>query len=79
MFPTIVQLLISILPGVPDDIKLVQAELAELASTDSGIKKLRTALVFARALCDEGDKILNAIDPQGAIQPPASQVAITKP
>lgn len=79
MFPTILQLIISILPGVPDDIKIVEAELAELASTDSGIKKLRTALVFAEALIDRTQAILDKVDPAGAVQPPASQVAITKP
>lgn len=78
MFPTIVQFLIAFLPGVPDDINLVKAEIAELASTDSGIKKLRTALVFAKALIEEGEDILNKVDPAGAIQPPASQVAIQK-
>ncbi len=77
MFPTIVQMIIAILPGVPDDIKLVEAEVAELASSDSGIKKLRTALVFGKALIDKIEAIVDRVDPQGAIQPPASQVAIT--
>lgn len=76
MFPTIVQMIIAILPGVPDDIKLVEAEVAELASSDSGIKKLRTALVFGKALIDKIEAIVDKVDPQGAIQPPASQVAI---
>jgi hypothetical protein len=78
MFPTIVQMIIAILPGVPDDIKLVEAEVAELASSDSGIKKLRTALVFGKALIEKIEAIVDKVDPQGAIQPPASQVAIVK-
>lgn len=75
--PTIVQLIVSWLPGIPDDIKLVEAEIAEIASTDSGVKKLRTALVFAEALIDRIQAILDKVDPAGAIQPPASQVAVT--
>lgn len=77
LFPTIVQMLIAILPGVPDDIKIVEAEIAEIASSDSGIKKLRTALVFGKALIDRIEAIVDKVDPQGAIQPPASQVAIS--
>lgn len=79
MFPTIVQMLIAILPGVPDDIKIVEAEIAEVASSDSGIKKLRTALVFGKALIERIEAIVDRVDPQGAIQPPASQVAISAP
>lgn len=46
--PTIVQWIIALLPGIPDDINIVEAELKELASTDSGLVKLRTALAFAK-------------------------------
>lgn len=76
MFPTIVQFLIAFLPGVPDDLTLVKNELEELASTDTGVKKLRTALVFAKALIEKGEEILNKVDPEGANQPNPSQVAV---
>lgn len=48
--PTIVQWIISLLPGIPDDVTVVEAELKELASTDSGLVKLKTALTFAQTL-----------------------------
>ena len=51
--PTIVQLLVALLPGIPDDIALVEAELKELASTDDGKTKLKTALVFAQTLASK--------------------------
>ncbi len=76
MFPTIVQLLVAFLPGVPDDVRLVEDELRELASDDAGVKKLRTALVFAEALIDRIQAILDKIDPEVGLPNP-SQVAIT--
>lgn len=48
--PTIVQWIIALLPGIPDDINVVEAELKELASTDDGVTKLTTALAFAKTL-----------------------------
>lgn len=48
--PTIVQWIISLLPGIPDDVNVVEAELKELASTDSGLVKLKTALEFGKTL-----------------------------
>lgn len=48
--PTIVQWIVALLPGIPDDVNVVEAELKELASTDSGLVKLRTALAFGKTL-----------------------------
>lgn len=50
MFPTIVQMVIGWLPGIPDDITLVEAEVKELMSTDTGPQKAAAALVFAQNL-----------------------------
>lgn len=50
MFPTIVQMIIGFLPGVPDDITLVEKEVQELFSTDTGPQKAAAALVFAQNL-----------------------------
>lgn len=69
--PTIVQWIVSLLPGIPDDIAKVSAELRELASNDSGVAKLRSAVAFGRAFLNEADRILNEIDPSGTIQPSA--------
>lgn len=46
--PTIVQWIVALLPGIPDDVNVVEAELKELASTDAGLVKLKTALTFAQ-------------------------------
>lgn len=48
--PTIVQWIVSLLPGIPDDVNVVEAELKELASTDDGVTKLKTALEFGKTL-----------------------------
>jgi hypothetical protein len=48
--PTIVQWIVALLPGIPDDINVVEAELKELASTDAGVVKLRVALAFGKTL-----------------------------
>ena len=58
--PTIVQWIIALLPGIPDDIAVVEAELKELASTDSGIVKLRTALEFGKTLIAKIEAVLPA-------------------
>lgn len=56
--PTIVQFIVTLLPGIPDDINLVEAELKELASTDSGKVKLQTALTFAKTLIAKIEAVL---------------------
>lgn len=56
--PTIVQFIITLLPGIPDDIGVVEAELKELASTDSGVTKLRTALAFGKTLIAKIEAVL---------------------
>lgn len=48
--PTIVQWIVTFLPGIPDDVNVVEAELKELASTDDGLTKLNAALVFGKTL-----------------------------
>lgn len=58
--PTIVQWIIALLPGIPDDIAVVEAELKELASTDSGVQKLRTALAFGKTLIAKIEAVLPA-------------------
>ena len=58
--PTIVQWIIALLPGIPDDISIVEAELKELASTDSGTVKLQTALTFAQTLVSKIEAVLAA-------------------
>lgn len=61
--PTIVQWIVSLLPGIPDDVNVVEAELKELASSDDGITKLKTALAFGKTLIS---KIEAAIEGAGA-------------
>jgi hypothetical protein len=61
--PTIVQWIVALLPGIPDDINIVEAELKELASTDAGIVKLKTALTFGKTLIA---KIEAAVESAGA-------------
>ncbi len=56
--PSIVQFIVALLPGIPDDISVVEAELKELASTDSGVKKLRTALEFGKTLIAKIEAVL---------------------
>lgn len=56
--PTIVQWIIALLPGIPDDINIVEAELKELASTDSGIQKLQAALTFGKTLIAKIEAVL---------------------
>lgn len=58
--PTIVQWIISLLPGIPDDVSVVEAELKELASTDAGVVKLRTALEFGKTLIAKIEAVLPA-------------------
>lgn len=58
LLPTIVQWIIALLPGIPDDINIVEAELKELASTDSGKQKLITALAFAKTLVAKIETVL---------------------
>ena len=58
--PTIVQWVIALLPGIPDDVNVVEAELKELASTDSGVLKLQTALKFAQTLVAKIEAVLPA-------------------
>lgn len=60
LLPTIVQWIVSLLPGIPDDIAIVEAELAELASTDSGKVKLQTALKFGKTLIEKIEAVLEA-------------------
>ena len=56
--PTIVQWIIALLPGVPDDIALVEAEVKELASSDTGAQKIAAALVFAQNIVNAARKAL---------------------
>lgn len=58
MFPTILQMIIGFLPGIPDDIALVEAEIKEIASTDSGTVKLQAALTFAKNIIVIVEKVL---------------------
>lgn len=58
MFPTILQMIIGFLPGVPDDIALIEAEIKEIGSTDSGQQKLQSALTFAKAIVAAIEKAL---------------------
>lgn len=58
--PTIVQWIIALLPGIPDDVTVVENELKELASSDDGIKKLQTALAFAETLVGKIKAVLPA-------------------
>lgn len=67
MFPTIVQFLVGLLPGIPDDLSKINAELKELASTDSGVAKIRSAIAFGRAFLNEAERVLNVVDPSAAI------------
>lgn len=60
LLPTIVQWIVALLPGIPDDIAIVEAELAELASTDSGKVKLQTALKFGQTLIAKIEAVLEA-------------------
>lgn len=59
--PTIVQWIIALLPGIPDDVNAVEAELKELASTDSGVQKLTAALAFAETLVAKIKAVLPAV------------------
>lgn len=56
--PTIVQWIVALLPGIPDDVNVVEAELKELASTDAGVVKLRAALDFGRTLIAKIEAVL---------------------
>lgn len=58
MFPTILQMIIGFLPGIPDDIALVEAEIKEIASTDTGQQKLQAALTFAKNIVGIIEKVL---------------------
>lgn len=60
LLPTIVQWIVALLPGIPDDIAIVEAELKELASTDSGKQKLMTALAFGKTLISKIEAVLEA-------------------
>ncbi len=60
LLPTIVQWIVALLPGIPDDIAIVEAELKELASTDSGKQKLVTALAFGKTLISKIEAVLEA-------------------
>lgn len=78
MFPTLVQWIVAAVKGVPDDMTLVKAELAEMASSDGGVVKLRTAIVFFEAVLEQAKAVVDEADPTGAIQPPPSQIAVKK-
>lgn len=56
--PTIVQWIVALLPGIPDDISVVEAELKELASTDTGQQKLQAALTFGKTLIEKIEAVL---------------------
>lgn len=58
--PTIVQWIVALLPGIPDDVALVEAELKELASSDSGKQKLQAALTFGKTLIEKIEAALLA-------------------
>lgn len=60
LLPTIVQWIVSLLPGIPDDVAIVEAELKELASTDSGKVKLASALAFGKVLIEKIEAVLAA-------------------
>jgi hypothetical protein len=63
LLPTIVQWIVALLPGIPDDVNIVEAELKELASTDSGKVKLQAALVFGKTLITKIEAVLAAPAP----------------
>ena len=48
--PTIVQQIIALLPGIPDDFNIVKAEVAEVTSNDDGLTKAKAALAFAKTM-----------------------------
>lgn len=83
MFPTIVQLLIALVPGIPDDISKVRAEIEELASTDSGVAKVRSFIAFARSILNEAENVVNKLDPQATVVAstpiPAAVAALAPP
>lgn len=66
MFPTLVQLVISIIPGIPDDIAAVEKEITEIASTDSGIAKIKSFIAFARVILAQAEAVVEKMDPTGA-------------
>lgn len=78
MFPTLVQWIVAAVKGVPDDMALVKAELAEMASSDGGVVKLRTAIVFFEAILEQAKEVVDEADPTGAQTPPPSQIAVKK-
>lgn len=63
LLPTIVQWIVALLPGIPDDVNVVEAELKELASTDSGKVKLQTALAFGKTLIEKIEAVLEGAPP----------------
>lgn len=60
ILPTIVHWIIALLPGIPDDVNIVEAELKELASTDDGKTKLRAALVFGKTLIAKIEAVIGS-------------------
>ena len=71
-FPNIVKFVIGLLPGLPDDVNKIRAAIGELvtdAQDKNGIEGLRDSARFARIVADELDKVADALDPSGAIQP----------
>lgn len=78
MFPTLVQWIVAVVKGVPDDMTLVKNELAELASSDGGVVKLKTGIVFIEAILEQAKAVVNEADPTNAVQPPPSQIAVKK-
>lgn len=74
IFSNIVHLALALLPGLPDDTSKISGAIQALFkdTTDkNAIAGLRDSARFARILADEADKVANALDPSGAIQPPA--------
>jgi hypothetical protein len=65
--PTIVQWIIALVPGIPDDIAKVRAEIEELASNDDGLAKVRSFIAFARVMLNEAEAVVNKIDPHKAV------------
>jgi hypothetical protein len=61
--PTIVHWIVTLLPGIPDDIALVEKELKELASTDDGVTKLKTALTFAQTFVAKLEAVIASATP----------------
>ena len=61
--PTIVHWIVALLPGIPDDIAIVEAELKELASTDDGLTKLKTALSFAQTMATKIEAVIAGTTP----------------